>query len=140
MTATRLSADLHRLPDVGLSQGTFGHWRNRYEARKEDKEAWILMLLEAGERARTTPLFTEPVRLRVEVYYPTAKVPDVDAISGSGIKPLIDLLEPLHRVGRGSRGYVGWIANDRLIASLSVERFTDASRAPLTRLRMEAVG
>ena len=137
---TALRADLHRLPDVGLSQGTFGHWSTRYQERKEDKEAWILMLLEAGERARTTPLFNEPVRLSVKVYYATAKVPDVDAISGAGIKPLIDLLEPLHRVGRGSRGYVGWVANDRLIASLSVERFTDPSRAPLTQLRMEAVG
>ena len=138
MTATRLSADLHRLPDVALAQ-LKGNWRTKYEERKADKEAWILALLDAGIRVSKHAAYDEPVRLRIKVYYPTASVPDVDNIT-AGIKPLQDLLEPLHRVGRGSRGYVGWVANDRLIASLSVERFTDPSRAPLTRLEMEAVG
>ena len=137
---SELRVDLHRLPDVTLAQ-LKGNWPSRYQDRRLDKDAWILALLEAGERARVCHerLFDEPVRLRVEVYYPTASVPDLDNITAA-IKPLIDLLEPLHRAGRGTRGYVGWVANDRLIASLSVERFTDAGRAPLTRLEMEAVG
>ena len=139
MTATRLSADLHRLPDVGLAQLHGGDWRLKWRQRRADKDDWIAAFLSAGFRPTSGAVLHEPVRLQVKVYYPSASVPDVDNLTAA-IKPLVDLLQPLHRTGGGSRGYVGWIANDRLIASLSVERFTDASRAPLTSLRMEAVG
>ena len=137
-TRTALRADLHRLPDVGLAQGTFGHWSKRYKARQVDKNAWIIQLLSAGLRSRQTPLLDEPVQLRVKVYYPTAAVPDIDNIL-HGLKGIQDLLEPLHMRGTRSHGWLGWIANDRLIKSVTVERFTDASRAPLTQLHMEAV-
>ena len=135
---TALRADLHRLPDVQLVQGTFGDWRGRYFPRKKDKDDWVLHLLQAGAKSSTTAILNEPVNLRVKVYYATATMPDIDNLL-SGLKPLLDLLEPLHMVKQSTRGYVGWVANDRLIASLSVERFTDPSRAPLTQLRMEAV-
>ena len=136
---TRLSADLHRLPDVTLVHLRGNDWRPKYRKRQGDVQEWAAALHLAGEHARFEPLFTEPTCLRVKVYYCTARVPDVDNVLAA-LKPLIDLLEPLHTYRGGTRGYVGWIANDRLIQSVTVERFTDASRAPLTQLRMEAVG
>jgi hypothetical protein len=140
-SASGLSVDLHRLPDVGMAQLHSRSWRRDYKKRLADKLNWIEHLLQAGLKARLDDdvVYSEPVALRIKVYYPDAHVPDVDNVT-AGLKPLVDLLEPLRVVGlSGTRGYVGWVLNDRLISALTVERFTDATRAPLTQLRMETI-
>lgn len=139
VSKTTLSAELGRLPEVHLAQGTFGHWGNRHRARRADREEWIAAFLVAGHRPRHVQVFSGYVRLYVEVHYPTAKVPDIDNIL-AGLKTAIDLLQPLRHASKGSHGgHFGWIANDRLIQSLTIERIAQADRAPFTWFFMEAV-
>ena len=132
---TTISATLPRLPIVALAH-LGGHWARKYEERKADKEAWTMLLIQAGFRLRTTALLDEPVTLTVDVYYPNdGHRVDTDNML-AGLKPLIDLLEPSHRAGKGFRGHAGWIANDKLITSVHAERHVDPERAPATVLRM----